>query len=404
MKTRNLWAGFGAFQKVEERDDGTLTVTGICSSEDVDSDGEIVLSSAMKAAIPGFMEFGAIREMHAPSAVGTAISMEVDSAGKTWIEARICDPVAIRKIREKVYKGFSIGGRVPPGGRDPAQPHIIRSVVVSEISIVDRPSNGAARIAYAKAARHAETLLDRAISKAEGVDPSVRDLILAAMHGDTSTQGERRQDAILSTVAKSPQQAPSNWTKPEDPEPERPPDEWTDGTPHPEGAPAPDPTRCPKCEGVLSCPKCSVATVTEGAEKLAKISGLIDEMRKSAARSLLKMERAYEARDQALAKVAEARAWAGRIEKSALAKVQAAESQRDAAASERDAANRELVRRPKGALRDLSAITVEKRDDMAGGTREPEVEPDVRGMIKLAHRNPSPMAGDGGPGPLRGLR
>jgi hypothetical protein len=43
---------FGSITKFEKQADGTLYVEGIASSESVDSQGEIVKASAIKAALP----------------------------------------------------------------------------------------------------------------------------------------------------------------------------------------------------------------------------------------------------------------------------------------------------------------------------------------------------------------
>ena len=80
---------YGAFQKIDEKDDGTLIVSGFASSESVDSDGEIVTAAAMKGALPDYMKFGAVREMHQASAAGTAIEAKVDDSGKTEFSAHV---------------------------------------------------------------------------------------------------------------------------------------------------------------------------------------------------------------------------------------------------------------------------------------------------------------------------
>jgi hypothetical protein len=130
---------FGSFQKSEEQADGTLKVFGIASSEAVDSQGEIVKASAIEAAMPDYLKFGAVREMHTNIAAGTAIEMSVEKDGTTSFAALIVDPIAIKKIQTKVYKGFSIGGKVT--GRDPLNKKTITGLNLTEISLVDRPSN-----------------------------------------------------------------------------------------------------------------------------------------------------------------------------------------------------------------------------------------------------------------------
>jgi len=130
---------FAEFTKVEEQEDGTLKVSGIASSEAVDSAGESITADAMKAAIPGYMEFGAVREMHQSWAAGTALKCEVNAEGKTEFEALVVDSEAIKKVQTGTYKGFSVGGKITE--RDAADKNIIKGIKLIEVSLVDRPAN-----------------------------------------------------------------------------------------------------------------------------------------------------------------------------------------------------------------------------------------------------------------------
>jgi hypothetical protein len=104
----------------------------------------------MKAAIPDYMKFGAVREMHQPKAAGTALRIEVDETTKaTNFEALVVDPVAVKKVQTGVYKGFSIGGKVTK--RKQNDHTVIEQVQLTEISLVDRPANPEATIAMWKA-------------------------------------------------------------------------------------------------------------------------------------------------------------------------------------------------------------------------------------------------------------
>jgi phage head maturation protease len=140
---------FGNISKVNENDDGTLTVSGIASSESVDSDGEIILADAIKNSIPDYMKFGALREMHQQIAAGTTLSLKVSDDGKTEIEALVVDPVSVKKVLSGVLKGFSIGGKVLK--RNATKRNIIESLKLTEVSLVDRPANPDAMIALYKA-------------------------------------------------------------------------------------------------------------------------------------------------------------------------------------------------------------------------------------------------------------
>jgi Family of unknown function (DUF6582) len=130
---------YGAIQKVEPQDDGTVRVHGIASSEVVDDQGEIVRADAMRAAMPDYMRFPALREMHQLSAAGTTLEAEVGDDGATRIVAHVVDPIAITKVKNQVYRGFSIGGRITQ--REAGNPKAITGLVLNEISLVDRPAN-----------------------------------------------------------------------------------------------------------------------------------------------------------------------------------------------------------------------------------------------------------------------
>lgn len=130
---------YAEISKTEKQEDGTIKVWGYASSEAVDSDGEVITSEAMKAALPDYMKFGAVREMHQPLAAGTAIEAKVEDDGRTFFGAHVVDPIAVKKIETQTYKGFSIGGKVT--SRDDMNKAIITGLKLVEVSLVDRPAN-----------------------------------------------------------------------------------------------------------------------------------------------------------------------------------------------------------------------------------------------------------------------
>src|SRR6266404_5777737 len=130
---------YGAIQKVEPQNDGTVRVHGIATSEAVDDQGEIVRADAIRTAIPEYMRFPALREMHQLSAAGTTLEAEVCEDGTTRIVAHVVDPVAVAKVKNQVYRGFSIGGHVTQ--REAGKPKTITGLVLNEISLVDRTAN-----------------------------------------------------------------------------------------------------------------------------------------------------------------------------------------------------------------------------------------------------------------------
>ena len=163
---------YGAIQKVEPQDDGTVRVHGIATSEAVDEQGEIVRADAIRAAIPDYMRFPALREMHQLSAAGTTLEVEVCEDGITRIVAHVVDPVAVAKVRNQVYRGFSIGGRVTQ--RESGNPKTITGLVLNEISLVDRPANPEAIFDCWKAAMASDSTPGFAevfIAEADPTDP-----------------------------------------------------------------------------------------------------------------------------------------------------------------------------------------------------------------------------------------
>lgn len=147
----------GFFAKVTAFDE--RVVEGVASTEAVDGqagvweglayEGDLVELGAVSEALDGYLEWGNVREMHAASAVGVVLAAWVGE-GALRLRARIVDDGAWRKVVEGVYKGFSIGGRVIravverlPDGRVVRR---ILKLVLTEISLVDRPANPDARI------------------------------------------------------------------------------------------------------------------------------------------------------------------------------------------------------------------------------------------------------------------
>lgn len=146
--------GFNVFMPIMKVDTERRTVSGYATTEAEDSDGEIIELQAVKKALPDYLEYGNIREMHALKAVGVAAETNMDKKG-LYLTAHIADDAAWKKcvpttmpdgtVLPPVYKGFSIGGRKlkKSGNR-------ITGIEMTEISIVDRPANPECRIDVAK--------------------------------------------------------------------------------------------------------------------------------------------------------------------------------------------------------------------------------------------------------------
>jgi hypothetical protein len=128
-------------------------VYGYASTEALDSQGERVSKDAIAAALPDYMRFANIREMHQLSAVGKAKEASLDEKG-LYLAAKIVDDDAWKKVKEEVYAGFSIGGR-----KTSTQDNTVTALQLTEISLVDRPANPECVIELAKVAGPAEELV-----------------------------------------------------------------------------------------------------------------------------------------------------------------------------------------------------------------------------------------------------
>ncbi len=150
------------FIEFTKKDEEKRIVSGYASSEALDSQGEIVEKDAIARALPGYLgefdqttqkfRYGNLREMHQLSAVGKTMKAKVDEKG-LWIEGKVVDQVAWEKVKEGVYAGFSIGGKIVKqvGNR-------IKDLKLSEISLVDRPANPEAVFAMVKISEKGEVM------------------------------------------------------------------------------------------------------------------------------------------------------------------------------------------------------------------------------------------------------
>jgi hypothetical protein len=141
---------FVPFQKFEEQSDGSVMVYGLASGPDVDLDGQLMDEEWLKQAMPNWMMRGNIREMHQPKAVGKAKEYQWTEEGP-YVSSKIIDPDAIKKVKEGVYTGYSIGVKnakvvldgKAPGGR-------ITDGTICEVSLVDYPAYPHSKFALVK--------------------------------------------------------------------------------------------------------------------------------------------------------------------------------------------------------------------------------------------------------------
>jgi len=164
-------------------------VEGIASSEALDSYGDIVRITAIKEALPEYMEFANLRAMHSNIAAGIITDTKIDDTEKIfYITAKVVDKAEWEKVKEKVYKGFSIGGiieewepiMVEVEDKDGNKYEVfaggyeITKIKLVEISLVDRPANPDSLISSYKAANLKKfDTKDGEVVQKEGFVPSV---------------------------------------------------------------------------------------------------------------------------------------------------------------------------------------------------------------------------------------
>ena len=137
--------------KYDKNDDGTITVYGKATSDDLDIDSQICDNDWLNKAMPEWFKSGGnIREQHSSIAAGVATEYETKADGH-YINALVVDPTSIKKVEAKVLKGFSIGIKSPRIIRDnkAANGRIIDGQIV-EVSLVDRPANPTCQLVLAK--------------------------------------------------------------------------------------------------------------------------------------------------------------------------------------------------------------------------------------------------------------
>jgi hypothetical protein len=150
---------FAEIVKFNKNDDGTLTVYGKATSDDLDIDLQICDNDWLKKAMPDWFKSGGnIREQHSSIAAGVATDYE-EKADGFYITANVVDPVSCKKVEAKVLKGFSIGIKAPRVIRDEkaANGRIIDGQIV-EVSLVDRPANPTCQLVLAKSVGGESTL------------------------------------------------------------------------------------------------------------------------------------------------------------------------------------------------------------------------------------------------------
>lgn len=150
----------------EITDEEQRLVSGFFGDDLVDIDGHMISIEGYQKALQEFMPWGNIREMHS---VPVGFVESYGDKGWNYITVKVTDDGAWKKVKDGVYKGFSIGARVLAkswvdiediperyfaGIPDTIKEAIIEvgrvlridKLVLAEISLVDRPANPRALI------------------------------------------------------------------------------------------------------------------------------------------------------------------------------------------------------------------------------------------------------------------
>ena len=102
-----------AITKVDEDE---RRVWGVATSEDLDSQGDVLDYEASKKAVTDWMKIGNIREMHdGKKAVGKAFDVQFDDVNKSitvgsYISKSPDGEGTWQKVKEGILTGYSVGG------------------------------------------------------------------------------------------------------------------------------------------------------------------------------------------------------------------------------------------------------------------------------------------------------
>ncbi|CAK0739902.1 hypothetical protein CCP3SC15_1070004 [Gammaproteobacteria bacterium] len=135
QKAHKIQGDAKLFVDFTRTDDEARMVYGYATTESLDSYGTIIDLGSVEACLPDYLKWRNVREMHQPSAVGTADELTLDAKG-LFVGVHVVDDMAWTKVKEGVYKGFSIGGK-----KDYQIGNRIFIKRINEITLGDRPSN-----------------------------------------------------------------------------------------------------------------------------------------------------------------------------------------------------------------------------------------------------------------------
>jgi hypothetical protein len=192
---------FADIEKIAKQPDGSIIVAGRAYNADrEDPDGDILDDAFAKKALgEWFTERGNIREMHQASAVGKGQEIDLTRAG-AWLTSKIVDPLAVRKVEEKVYSAYSVGIK---GARRVFDPNAKVGRIVDgriiEVSLVDYPAQDVGKLVIAKAA-----LPDGALTAETGAAVASADEVKSAIAPEVrkaaEISDEEKRDAVQRAV------------------------------------------------------------------------------------------------------------------------------------------------------------------------------------------------------------
>lgn len=214
-------------------DDDERIVEGYCyTSPKVKGDKWNLKRAALEAATTAYMAMPCIRSMHQSIAAGVGQAVEWNETG-CLLRAKIVDDAEWNKVKEGVYRGFSLGGRPTI-----ARGNDIEAFEWIETSLVDRPCDPGAMFTMARAEGvdagaeyEVENIeepepaeLDRALTAAEvpvreNLEPTVPELVEQIRRklesADEADEMRAHLDACLGRVEITPNDNPELLTRAE---------------------------------------------------------------------------------------------------------------------------------------------------------------------------------------------
>lgn len=224
------------YMPIEKVNHEQRIVYGVATSETPDSEpgiykgerfeGDIIDIEAIRKALPDYLEFGNVREMHGPRAAGKTVEAEI--IGKALhIGVKVVDDQAWKKVVEQVYNGFSIGARATAARLEKVAGKTVRRITgiqLREISLVDRPANPDALFTLWKGFAMDEELLKAA-------DPAKAVALLQALRNESELSGDLEGAQLITQAISLVMQAGGEAKEPKTDETAETPEQETTGEP-----------------------------------------------------------------------------------------------------------------------------------------------------------------------------